>query len=397
MSANAPIVVVGAGPVGLAGALALAQNGHTVELVAPDTAPADRRTSALFGRSIDFLKSLGVWNELADGCAPLATMRIIDGTRRLIRSPEVAFPAHEIGRDVFGYNVPNAPLVTALTTRLAQIRVNRRHALVEDVDIASDAVTLSLSTGDTLAARLVIAADGRRSRLRAAAGIATRDWRYDQTALVCNVRHEAPHNDTSIEFHTEHGPFTLVPLPGKRSSLVWIDTPLDSERRAKLAPPVLAEEINERSAFVLGAVTVEGAVQTFPLSGLSVDRFAAGRIVLAGEAAHVFPPIGAQGLNLGYRDVMALAEIIEPGVADPGEQTLLSRYDHARQGDVRARTAGVDVLNRTLLADFLPIQAARSAGLFALARVPAIRQLAMEAGLAASPWDEASAPAVQTS
>ncbi|MHA1553245.1 MAG: FAD-dependent monooxygenase, partial [Alphaproteobacteria bacterium] len=98
MSANAPIVVVGAGPVGLAGALALAQNGHTVELVAPDTAPADRRTSALFGRSIDFLKSLGVWNELADGCAPLATMRIIDGTRRLIRSPEVAFPAHEIGR-----------------------------------------------------------------------------------------------------------------------------------------------------------------------------------------------------------------------------------------------------------------------------------------------------------
>ncbi len=143
-----------------------------------------------------------------------------------------------------------------------------------------------------------------------AAGIAVNEWRYDQAALVCNLAHSAPHNFASTEFHTETGPFTLVPLPGNRSSLVWADRPAECERRLKLSEAELAAEIAERSAWILGEIAVEGPRQVFPLSGMTARRFGAARVALAGEAAHVFPPIGAQGLNLGYRDVAALEKTL---------------------------------------------------------------------------------------
>jgi 2-octaprenyl-6-methoxyphenol hydroxylase len=231
---------------------------------------------------------------------------------------------------------------------------------------------------------LAVAADGRRSKLREAAGIATEEWRYPQAALVCDFAHSLPHHDTSTEFHTEHGPFTLVPLPGNRSSLVWVDAPAEAQRRLALSDDALAVEIEQRSASILGKVVVEGRRQVFPLSGLSVRRFADHRIALVGEAAHVFPPIGAQGLNLGYRDVAALGDVLTDAGSDPGASAQLNAYDRARRVDVMARTTAVDAVNRTLLSDFLPASAVRGLGLFLVDRVPLLRRFAMRQGLSAS-------------
>ena len=380
---GAPIAVVGAGPTGLAAAVLLADTGYAVTLIAPTSPATDRRTSALLAGSVALLERLGVWSELASEAAPLKTMRIIDGTRRLIRAPEVAFDAAEIGLPAFGYNVTNAALVAALERAVAARALTTVNALASDVAPGDDGVALTLSTGDILTAKLVIAADGRRSRVREAVGIASDEWRYDQAALVCNLHHTLPHHDASTEFHTEHGPFTLVPLAANRSSLVWVDQPAECARRLALFDEVVAAEIEARSQSILGTITVEGSRQVFPLAGMTVRRFAANRVMLVGEAAHLFPPIGAQGLNLGYRDVAALADILAGPIADPGDAASLAAYDRARRVDVLSRTAAVDALNRTLLSDFLPVQALRGLGLFLVDRIPALRHMAMRQGVAA--------------
>ena len=381
------IAVVGAGPVGLAAALLLNDIGYRVASVAPALPPTDQRTSALLAGSVALLERVGVWSHIASEAAPLRTMRIVDGTHRLIRAPEVAFHAREIGLEAFGYNIANSTLVAALEAAAAARPIERHTALVEALAPGAHAVNLMLSAGDALAARLVVAADGRRSKIRDGVGIATDSWRYDQAALVCNLHHTVPHHDSSTEFHTEAGPFTLVPLPGDRSSLVWVDRPAASERRVNLEDTALAAEIERRAQSVLGAFTLDSKRQMFPLSGMNARRFAANRVMLAGEAAHLFPPIGAQGLNLGYRDVAALADVLAGAPRDPGSAEFLAAYDRARRVDVMSRTAAVDALNRTLLSGFLPTQALRGAGLFLLDRLPPLRRLAMRQGVAASGRD----------
>ena len=378
----ADIAVVGAGPVGLAAAASLSDLGYAVALVAPP-APPDQRTSALMAPSIALLDKIGVWPELGAASAPLRTLRIVDATGRLIRAPEVAFDAGEIGLAAFGYNVANAALVAALERAVAARPIVRIAALAESATAGDSGITVGLDSGDELVARLAVAADGRRSRLREVAGIESDAWSYPQVALVTNLGHTAPHDDTSTEFHTPHGPFTLVPLPGNRSSLVWVDRPAESQRRLALDDVALAAEVERQSASILGAVTIDGRRQVFPLSGMSVRGYAANRIMLAGEAAHVLPPIGAQGLNLGYRDVAALADILAARPADPGSADRLDAYDHARRVDVVSRTAAVDALNRTLLAGLLPVDAVRAAGLFAIDRIPALRRFAMRQGVGA--------------
>lgn len=377
------IAVIGAGPVGLAAALVFDDIGYRVRLIAPPRRQADERTSALLGGSIAFLERIGVWNELIAHAAPMRTLRIVDATDRLIRAPEVAFDSSEIGLDVFGYNIPNSALLSALEAAIEKSGVVRTLDSVEDVIPDERAVGLILSSGNEIVAHLAVGADGRNSKTRAAAGITVRQWRYDQAALVATLRHSLPHRDTSSEFHTPNGPFTLVPLPGSRSSLVWVGSAQETETRAALSDEALAVEIEERSASILGAVEIEGARQIFPLSGMTANRFVAKRVALVGEAAHIFPPIGAQGLNLGYRDVGALADLLTGPPADPGGFEVLDAFERARRGDVLTRTAAVDTLNRTLLTDFLPAQAARGLGLFLLDKLPPLRRAVMRQGVAA--------------
>ncbi len=380
-SHSADIAVVGAGPAGLAAALECDRRGYDVVVMAPPRTGQDERTAALLIGSVDLLKRLGVWDLLA-AKAPMRSLRIVDGTRRLIRAPEVTFHASEIGLPAFGYNVRNADLTDALEARIEARGIRRLETSVATVTPDVTEIRLDLASGAQAAARLVVAADGRRSAVRESVGIGVREWRYEQSALVVNLAHEFPHHDTSTEFHTEGGPLTLVPLAGLRSSLVWVDRPDAVARRLADDAADLAAEIEARSASLLGRVSIDGPRQAFPLSGMTAERFSASRVVLVGEAAHVFPPIGAQGLNLGYRDVGALGDVLAGPGGDPGAPGRLAAYERARRGDVLSRTAAVDALNRTLLTGFLPVQALRGLGLFLLDRVPALRHAMMRQGVA---------------
>ncbi|BCP53572.1 2-octaprenyl-6-methoxyphenyl hydroxylase [Kaistia sp. 32K] len=376
------VAVVGAGPAGLVAALLARSHGASVTLVAPKAPPRDERTVAMLGASVEILQQAGVWPALADKAAPLRTMRIVDGTRRLIRAPLVEFHAHEVGREAFGYNIPNAVLVEALDAALEEAGVERVTAFASDIRPADDFVTIDTPDQGSIRAKLVGAADGRRSRARDAANLSVRSWSYPQAALVANISHSLPHDDVSTEFHTETGPFTIVPMPGLHSAIVCVESPAEAERLSKLDDDQLAAEFERRAHSILGKITLRGPRQVFPLSGQTARHFAARRIALIGEAAHVFPPIGAQGLNLGLRDAAAFAAIVRDHAADPGSASAMAAYDRARAGDILSRTTAVDALNRTLLTDFLPIQALRGIGLYAIDRVPMLKRVVMRQGLA---------------
>jgi 2-octaprenyl-6-methoxyphenol hydroxylase len=242
-------------------------------------------------------------------------------------------------------------------------------------------VSLRLTDGRQMRFAGLIAADGRNSPARAAAGIATRETSLPQSALVCAFAHSRPHADMSNEIHTETGPCTTVPLPGgRRSSLVWVLKPEDAEAKAALPLDELSARIEERMQSMLGAVTVdaEAGVQVWPLGGVLASKAAAGHIALIGEAAHRFPPIGAQGLNLSVRDV---AELVETLSKNDGVTTAFGFYASARASDIRMRYASVMTLNRTLLSDLLPAQMARGIGLGLLDTLPGLRGFVMREGL----------------
>lgn len=378
------VAVVGAGPAGLAAAIVFARAGFATALIAPATRPDDVRTTALLGGSVTFFQTLGLWDEIAAAGAELAVMRLIDDTGRLIRAPEASFRATEIGLPSFGVNIVNSALTGILDARVAASPVTRIEATVETADLGAAAATLHLSTGETVAARLVVAADGRKSRLREAAGITTTGWAHPQSALVLNLAHPVPHGLVSTEFHGPAGPFVLVPLPGNRSSVVLVERPEEAERLRDLADDALALELERRAHSLLGRFTVEPGRQVWPLASMIADRHGAARVALVGEAAHTFPPIGAQGLNLSLRDIASLAEIAAEARAarrDIGGEETLRSYEKSRRLDVETRTRGVDLANRALLSDLLPVQAVRSLG-FALAnRIGPLRRLIMREGL----------------
>lgn len=385
----ADVAVIGGGPAGLTAAIAAALAGAKTVLVARKTPYADNRTTALLHASVATLEDIGVWEACRDQAAPLQTMRLVDDTGRLIRAPELHFDCHEIGLDAFGYNIENRILVEALERRATELsatltRIDDNAASVEPSD---NDVVVHTQHGQTLHARLAIGADGRNSICREAAQIGVRKRALDQSALTLNVEHTRPHNDVSTEFHTAHGPCVFVPLPGNRSSVVWVMRPEDAEFRAELNDEELAREVEQQSHHHLGTLRVGATRNVFPLAIEQVDRIAAHRIALVGEAAHVLPPIGAQGLNMGLRDAADLAEIVRDALlmgSDLGDDTILQRYARARRADVFSRTFAVDMANRTLLSDLLPAQSLRAAGMHVLNTVGPIRRLAMREGLSPS-------------
>ncbi|MGH6678391.1 MAG: UbiH/UbiF family hydroxylase [Bradyrhizobium sp.] len=387
-SATYDVAVVGGGPAGLSAAIALAQAGSNTVLIARRRAYPDNRTTALLGGSIEFLQELGVWQRCGDHAAALETMRLVDDTGRLIRAPEVRFSCREIGRDAFGCNLENRALVAALEARAAEIVGLDR--LDDDAEIIvpdADEVAVSTAGGRSVAARLVVGADGRHSLSREAAGIAVGKRDLHQVALTFNLSHSRPHRNISTEFHTPHGPCVFVPLPGDRSSVVWVASPKEAERLFLLPDEELSEAAEKQSHFTLGHVRVEPGRHLFPLAIERPKKFAQSRIALVGEAAHVIPPIGAQGLNLGFRDAADIADLVREAIAsgtDPGGSRMLQRYDFARRADVLSRTFVIDVANRSLLSDLLPMQSLRATGLHLIGSIGPLRRLAMREGLAPS-------------
>jgi len=379
------VAVVGGGPAGLTAAVALAGAGVSTALVGGRPARTDNRTTALLAGSVTALDAIGVWAGCRADAAALRVMRIVDDTDRLWRAPEVRFDAAEIGLEAFGWNVENRHLVAALQARAGKIPALVR---VDDdaaaIAIGDDDVTVSLAGGGALTARLVVGADGRRSICRAAAGIETERRSYPQSALTFSLTHARPHRDISTEFHTPQGPFTLVPLPGLRSSLVCVVAPDEAGRIGALDAAALDDEIERRSHSILGKIRVEPGHGAFPLGVETARRFAARRIALIGEAGHVMPPIGAQGLNLGLRDAATISELVvaaRRAGEDIGGTALTDEFDRLRRADVTSRALAVDLLNRSLLSDFLPVQGARGLGLWLLDRVGPLRRAMMREGV----------------
>jgi len=381
-TSTAEVAVIGAGPAGLVSAIALAAAGVDTLLIAPP-AQADHRTTALLASSVTALDTLGAWQSCVRQAAPLKKLRIVDATRRLFRAPEVLFAAIEIDREAFGYNIENRHLIGALQSRAGAL--NLTAVAAPALAIESDALGVTIRHAEGQArVQLAIGADGARSMCRSAAGIVTRRRAYMQAALTLNLTHARTHDDTSTEFHTEEGPFTLVPLPGRRSSLVCVVTPTHCAELDAMDDAALAAEIERRAHSLFGPMTVESGRGVFPLAVETTNGFARNRIVLVGEAAHVVPPIGAQGLNLGIRDTATIAEIVADAHGhgdDVGSPELLARYETERRADIITRTLAVDLLNRSLLADFLPAHGARGLSLYLVERIGPLRRALMREGV----------------
>jgi 2-octaprenyl-6-methoxyphenol hydroxylase len=382
------IIVVGGGPAGLAAAALLALEGVRVTLVAPE-AKGDGRTTALMQPSLRLLNYVGVWpGELQKQCAALNHLALIDDTGNTVSAPDITFSASELNLDCFGWNVPLRDLVPELLSRCIALGVWHITSTAISAHHDASTVTVTCANGEAVTGCLAVAADGAQSILRKSAGIEVAEWVYDQSALITAFDHSAPHQGVSTEWHKEAGPFTTVPLPGNRSSLVWMARPDRIAALAMLDDKAIATEIQLGSHGRLGRISNCAARHVIEMKGLRANRLAQNRVITIGEAAHVQPPIGAQGLNLSLRDAGHVADLALAH-DDPGAEDVLANYHTSRMGDVVPRQMAVHALNASLLGELLPGAAAelghigRASALFAAALIAPLRKFMMEQGLGA--------------
>ncbi len=378
-------IVVGGGPAGLSCACLLAHDGVATTLIAPDPV-VDHRTTALMDPSIRMLRYLGVWGgSLAESSAPLNQLHILDDTGNSITAPKLEFSAKELDLDAFGYNVPLAQLVPALHKRATELGVAVvKSAVIQlDFDAGSGSVTVFTADGLSRVAQVVIAADGAQSLVRQAAGIDVVTTEFNQSALVTSFSHSVSHQFISTEFHKAAGPFTTVPLPGRRSSLVWMGRPSQIESLLAMSDDDLAAEIQIETHGSLGKIGEIGRRASYKMRSQTATKFASRRVMLVGEAAHQLPPIGAQGLNMSLRDAAHAADLIV-NADDPGADRVMIEYDNLRRSDVSLRSNAVRWMNASLLSDFPPAAFARIAALAVAGSVPQLRNFVMRQGLAPS-------------
>ncbi|MEO1205803.1 MAG: FAD-dependent monooxygenase [Pseudomonadota bacterium] len=384
------VAVIGAGPAGLATACAMAHSGIKTVLMAAPHRPAgnrpDTRTAALFKPSLKLLDLIGAWDGATGLSAPMRAIRLVDDTEGVMRAPEVLFDAREIGEDGFGYNVPQ----TALTASLSECAHELEHLTVIETEgvtsVEPDETCVRITSRErqTLTAQLVAAADGRDSIAREGAGIGTRTHGYEQTAVTCTFKHSRPHDAVSTEFHRRAGPCTVVPLPGNASSLVWVERPAVAQRLYDLSDQQFMKTLERQLRGLLGSISGLSPRAQFPLKAMTADTMGANRVALIGEAAHVMPPIGAQGLNLSFRDAATLAGLVRDAkqAGQPlGGPDVLEAYNSKRGFDVRSRGLMVDILNRALTTNIAPLQLARGLGLHAIKALPPLKHALMREGM----------------
>ena len=389
------ILVSGGGVAGLTAAAAFASAGFSVICVDPqppvtsaEAEGADLRSTALLQPSIPLLQAAGLWPRLAPHAAPLQVMRIIDAggptaTPRVVKD----FDAADISNQPFGWNLPNWLLRREMVAHLSRLRradfrpgVATRTALTRE----SEAL-VTLSDGTRVSARLLVAADGRNSPVREALGIGVHTRRYGQKALAFTVTHPIPHNNVSTEIHRTGGPFTLVPLPDHKgspaSAVVWMETGPEAQRLRALPVAEFEAALNDRSCGILGPLRLNSQINLWPIISQVADRMSGERTALMAEAAHVMPPIGAQGLNMSLADLRVLLELAADHKADLGSPAMLDAYHRRRHCEVQARITGIDLLNRASMAGAPAWRDLRAKLLDAMYGSAPVRRTLMRAGL----------------
>lgn len=377
---NINIAIIGKGPVGMLAALALAKKSTPSCIVGKSARVIDKRTTAIMMPGIRFLQQLQLWQELEPFAAPLQAMRIIDETNRPLRSREIFFTAAEIGEKAFGYNIPNEILNNTLDRAISSnsaITVLESNVISYDFDKAAG----YLENGQIIRAKLFIAADGKNSVTRQALNIKTSITSHNQVAFVTSFTHEYEHDNISTEIHTDQGPFTQVPLIGKKSSLIWTVAAENAAAIQKLEKEDLEKYLQEKMHAMLGAIKLETELQAWPLSSLIANELVKHSVLLIGEAAHSFPPIGAQGLNLSLRDIEALYNFIEH---EPDIAKIAIDYTKNRKADIKARAMAVALLNNSLSSNILLWQIMRFLGFELLHNNKTLRSNFMREGLAPS-------------
>lgn len=361
------IVIVGGGHVGMTLALALAQSmrGLRVALVdrRPLSVPKDNRASAIAAGVRRIFDALGVWADMADQSQPITAMRITDSGKGDIARPLfLTFEGDVAPNEPFAYMVPNQASAGALLAAMADLVTVIAPAEIADWSEGR----LALADGRVLTAPLIVAADSARSELRQRAGITTTGHDYNQTGLVATIAHQLPHEGVAYEHFRPAGPFASLPLRGNRSSLVWTETTDGAKTFLAMDPASQEAEIEAAMGATLGKVTLEDTLMGFPLRLQIARSFVGPRLALVGDAAHVVHPIAGQGLNLGLKDVAALAEVVVDALRlglDHGSEEVLARYQSWRRLDTAGMVAVTDTMNRLFSNDVAPIRALRDFGL----------------------------------
>lgn len=375
------VLIVGAGPVGLTLALALAQSARGIKIGLVDrralSIPKDNRASSISAGVRRVFEALGVWPGMLVEAQPVTAMRITDSGQDDIARPRfLTFDGDVAPGEAFAHMVPNQiiaqTLLNALGTRIEVIAP----AEITQFQANEQSASLFLADGRELRAPLVVAADGAQSTLRRMAGISVLGQPYEQIGLVTTISHELPHDGIAYEHFRPAGPFASLPLPGNRSSLVWTQSPDEAQRLLALGTEAIAQEIEAAMGYVLGAVTMEDKLAGYPLQLQIARDFVSTRLALVGDAAHVVHPIAGQGLNLGLKDIAALAETLVGAIRlglDYGADDVLARYQAWRRLDTASMAAITHGLNALFSNDIAPIRAARDFGLALVDRTEPVK------------------------
>ena len=380
MSQRTDVLIGGAGFAGLALAIALRQSlgpsfAVTIADPALGRAGADPRASAIVAAARHLFETIGVWNKIE--AQPILDMVVTDSRLQdAVRPTFLTFDGDVVPGEPFAHMIENGPLLAALVEKAKEEGVVLRPEAVTEFELATNRVDVRLAEGDTIAARLLVAADGAHSRIREHAGIASHGWSYDQSAIVTTVAHERDHHGRAEEHFLPAGPFAILPLTGRRSSIVWTEEAREAQRIVALADADFHAELERRFGLHLGEIEAVGPRRVHPL-GLSVARaFIADRLALVGDAAHVIHPIAGQGLNMGLKDVAALAEVIVDAARvglDPGSLAVLERYQRWRRFDTMAMGVATDGLNRLFSNRSDVLRVARDVGLGLVDRLPVLK------------------------
>jgi 2-octaprenyl-6-methoxyphenol hydroxylase len=376
------VLIGGAGFAGLSLALALRQAlGDRFAVTVADPVfgrpVADARASAIAAAARRLFEALGVWDAVAARAEPMLDMVITDSKLDdAVRPVFLTFAGDVQPGEPFAHMVENGDILAALVGKAKQAGVTLLPTAVADFATDQNGVAVRLASGATVRARLLVAADGARSRIRERAGIQSVGWSYGQTAIVTTVAHERPHHGRAEEHFLPAGPFAILPLPGNRTSIVWTEAAAEAERIMRLDDAAFAAELEKRFGLHLGDIAVAGPRGAFPLGFAVARSFVADRVALIGDAAHMIHPIAGQGLNMGLRDVAALAEAIVDAARlglDPGDAPVLERYQRWRRFDTMAMGLATDGLNRLFSNRSDVLRLVRDIGLGVVERLPAVK------------------------